>query len=98
MASRRLISMLESENNLLRERLETEQAATLLLTELNSARKAENAALQLAIAAKNETIAAKDAAIDSQNKLIDTLKKKKTSPLARLGGILIGAAAVAILK
>lgn len=97
-ASRRLIGLLESENVLLRERVETAQVATTVLAELDAARKTENDALRLAIDAKNETIAAKNTAIDSQNKLIDALKKKKTSPLARLGGILIGAAAVAILK
>ena len=54
--------------------------------------------MRITVAAKNETIAAKDAVIASQDKLIETLKRKKASIWRRLGDVLIGAAAIAILK
>ncbi len=97
-ASRILIDALDTENAALRSRLETEKRSNVLLVELSETRRAENDALKTALAAKNETIAAKDSAIAAQDKLIGTLKTKKRSIWSRVGDILIGAAAVAILK
>lgn len=97
-ASRILIDALEKENSALKVRLETERATSRLLTELNETRKAESQALKQTVAAKNETIAAKDAGIAAQEKLIETLKTKKRSVWSRIGDILIGAAAIAVLK
>ena len=96
--TRVLVRELESENLLLTERLETEKRTTALLTELNETRKSESEALRITVAAKNETIAAKDAVIASQDKLIETLKRKKASIWRRLGDVLIGAAAIAVLR
>ncbi len=96
--SRVLVAELESENRLLNERLATEQRTTVVLTELNETRKSESEALRSTIAAKNETISAKDAVIASQDKLVDTLRRKKTSIWRRLGDVLIGAAAIAVLR
>jgi len=97
-ASRTLIDALDTENASLKDRLATEIKLTALLTELNTTRRTENDALRTALAAKNETIAAKDAAIASQDKLIDALKRKKPSPWRRLGDILLGAGAIAVLR
>lgn len=97
-ASRKLVGALERENELLKERLDTEKRAISFLTELSESRRAENEALRNAIGAKDEVIFAKDAAIGSQDKLIDALQKRKSSPLKRLGDILIGVAAGAILR
>lgn len=97
-ASRRLIELLDRENALLRERLETEARTTAMLTELNETRKSESEALRNTVAAKNETIAAKDAVIANQEKLIDALKAKKSSPWKRLGDVLIGVAAGMVLR
>ena len=96
--TRILVDELERENRLLGERLEIERRTTTLLTELNETRKGESEALRSTITAKNETITAKDAVIASQDKLIETLKRKKTSVWRRLGDVLIGAAAIAVLK
>lgn len=93
-----MIGVLERENGLLKDRLETEKRASSLLAALNESRRAENEALRNAIAAKNETLDAKDAVIESQEKLIAALGKRKTSPWKRLGDVLIGVAAGAILK
>lgn len=97
-ASRVLIDTLDAENASLKSRLETEKRTTAILTELNETRKSESEALRKAIDSKNETIAARDAVITTQDKLIDALKTKKPSPWRRLGDILIGAAAIAVLK
>lgn len=97
-ATRKLANALDAENDALRQRLATEQRTTALLTELSETRRSENAALQAALAAKNETIAAKDAVIAGQDKLIGELKSKRTSAWRRIGDILIGFAAAAILK
>jgi septal ring factor EnvC (AmiA/AmiB activator) len=97
-ASRRLIDLLERENRLVKDRLETETRTSAILTELNASRKAENEALRTALAAKTETLAAKNEVIASQQKLIDTLRTKKSSPWKRLGNILIGVAAGVILR
>ena len=97
-ASRRLLELLERENRLLKDRLETETRTTVILTELNASRKAESDALRTALAAKSETLAAKGEVIASQQKLIDSLKAKKSSPWKRLGDILIGVAAGALIR
>ncbi len=97
-ATQKLADALDAENDALRQRLATEQRTTALLTELNETRRSENAALQTAIAAKNETITAKDAVIAGQDKLIGELRSKRHSPWRRIGDILIGFAAAAILK
>ena len=96
--TRMLVTALETENRALIERLTTEKATTAIQTELNETRRGEADALRNAIAAKNETVAAKDAVIASQDKLVEALKKKKLSPWRRIGDVLIGAAAIAILK
>ncbi len=96
--TRVLAGELERENSLLSERLETEKRTLALLTELNETRKTESEALRSTVAAKNDTIAAKGAVIASQDKLIETLKRKKTSIWRRLGDVLVGAAAIALLK
>lgn len=93
-----LIGALERENAALRERVETERAATALLTELNAARKSETDALRTALAAKIDTIAAKDAAIAAQETLIAELRRKKTSVWKRLGDLAIGIVAGAVLR
>ena len=95
-ATRRLVEVLERENGLLKERLDTEKLANSLLTELSGSRRAENQALRNALAAKNETIFAKEAVIASQEKLIAALQKRKSSPWKRIGDVLIGVAAGAI--
>lgn len=96
--TRILASELETENQLLADRLETEKRTTALLAELNETRKSENDALRSTVAAKNETIAAKDAVIASQDKLVEALNRKKTSIWRRLGDVLLGAAAIAVLR
>jgi hypothetical protein len=93
-----LIDLLERENRLLKDRLETETRTTAILTELNASRKAESEALRTALAAKSETLAAKDEVIASQQKLIDSLKAKKSPPWKRLGDVLIGIAAGMVLR
>jgi hypothetical protein len=97
-ATRVLVASLETENRLLRERLETEKRAAAVLNELNETRHSESEALRKAVEAKNETILAKDAVIQAQEKLIGSLKAKRRSPLARIRDILIGAAVIAVLK
>ena len=97
-ATRRLAEVLERENGLLKERLETERQANSLLSELSESRRAENDALRDALAAKNEVIAAKDAVIAGQEKLIAALQKRRSSPWKRLGDVLIGVAAGAIFR
>lgn len=96
--TRGLAAALDDENGALRSLLETERRMTATLADLSETRKAESSALRSAIEAKNETISAKDAAIAAQDKVIEALKSKKSSPWRRLGDILIGAAAVLILK
>ncbi len=97
-ASRVLIHALDNESASLKSRLDTEKRTAAILVELNETRKSESDALRKAIEAKNETIAARDTVIATQDKLIDALKTKKPSPWRRLGDILIGAAAIAVLK
>lgn len=95
--TRVLVGELETENQLLTERLMTEKMATTLLTELNQTRSRETEALRVTIAAKNEVITAKDAVIATQDKLIVTLKRNKSSPWKRLRDVLIGAGTVVLL-
>ena len=97
-ASRRLMGLLEQENALLKDRLETERRSISLLAELNETRRAEGDALRNVVAAKNETIFAKDAVIANQEKLIESLKAKKSSPWKRLGDVLIGVAAGGLIR
>jgi septal ring factor EnvC (AmiA/AmiB activator) len=96
--SRELITAVDNENHLLKERLDTEKNLTSILEELTQTQKAESNALRAAIAAKNETISAKDAVIAAQDKLTSELKTKRPSPWRRLGDVLIGAATIALLK
>jgi hypothetical protein len=88
---------LDDENKALNERLATERQLTTTLSELNATRKSENEALRIAITAKDETIAAKNSAIDAQAKLIENLKRKRTSILGRIGGVIAGAAVALLL-
>lgn len=97
-ASRTLIVALDAELASQKSRLETERQLNAVLNELNSTRKSESDALGRAVDAKNETIAAKDAVIANQDKLIAELKAKRSSPWRRIGDILLGAAAIAVLK
>jgi len=96
--SRVLVDVLEKENGLIKERLETEKRTSAVLLELNDTRKAENASLRETVAAKNETIAAMSAVIAAQDKLVETLKKKKTSPLKRLADVLVGIGLMAVFR
>lgn len=96
--ARWLTAALEIENRALTERLATEKATTAILAELNESRRSESEALKTTIAAKNETIAAKDAVVASQDKLVEALKKKRPSLWRRIGDVLIGAAAIAVLR
>ncbi len=96
--TRELVSALESENQALNERLETEKQTSAILRELNETRKSEADSLRAVVAAKNETIAAQEKVIASQDKLVAALKSKKRSPLGRVGDILIGAAAGMIFR
>lgn len=96
--ARGFVTALESENQALNDRLETEKLTTAILTELNVTRKSEGDALRTAIDAKNDTIAAKDAVIAAQDQLVASLKAKRPSPLRRIGDVLIGAAILAIFK
>ncbi len=93
-----MIDLLDRENKLLKDRLESETRTAAILNELNASRKAEGDALKTALAAKTETLAAKDEVIAAQQKLIDSLKSKKSSPWKRLGDILIGVAAGMVLR
>ena len=97
-ATRRLVDVLERENELLKERLDTEKRATSLLSELSESRRAENDSLRNAIAEKNETIFAKEVVIANQEKLIAALQKRKSSPWKRIGDVLIGVAAGTMLR
>lgn len=96
--TRVLVSSLENEIRVTTERLAAEKATTAILSELNETRRRESEALKATINAKNETIAAKDTVIASQDKLIEALKRKKPTVWRRLGDILLGAAAIAVLK
>jgi hypothetical protein len=96
--TRILAEALERENGLLKERLETEKRTSAVLLELNETRKSESASLRETVAAKNEALVAKDQVISAQDKLIETLKARKSSPLKRLGDVLIGVAVAAVLR
>ncbi|MBL8180250.1 MAG: hypothetical protein JNL64_01425 [Blastocatellia bacterium] len=96
-ATRKLVAALDDENKALNERLATERQLTTTLAELNATRKSESEALRTAITAKDETIAAKNSAIDAQAKLIENLKRKRTSILGRISGVIAGAAVALLL-
>lgn len=96
--TRVLVTAIENESQLLKDRLETELRTTALLRELNESRRSEGEALRTTVNGKNETIAAKDNVIAAQEKLIDALKQKRPSPWRRLGDILIGAALITLVK
>ncbi len=93
-----LVAALESENRQLAARVHSEKNHTAILTELNDARRSEIDALRATIIAKNQTITAKDAVIASQEQLVEALKHKKPSVWRRVGDLLLGAAAIAVLK
>lgn len=97
-ATRRLVEALTAENAALAERLDAEKLAFTELSRLADVRGSQAEALKLSAAAAERVIAAKDAEIAARDKLIDSLRKKRASPWRRLGDILIGAAAVAVLK
>jgi len=90
--------VLGAENALLKQRIATAERTAEILTELNETRKAETAALAETLKAKNETIAAQAELIRNQDELAAKLKGKKRSLLGRIGDVLLGAAAIAILK
>jgi hypothetical protein len=96
--TRVLVETLEGENGAVRRRLETEKRAVTLLKQLNETRATESEALRNALEAKDQAIAAKNEVIVSQAKLIELLKKRKTSLWTRLGDVLLGAAAIGLLK
>ena len=93
-----LIEALETENAALRLRLETEKKLTAVFSEINETRKSETESLRAALKAKDEALAAKDAVIAASDKQIAELKKRKSSPLKRLGDILIGVAVGGLLR
>jgi homoserine dehydrogenase len=93
-----LIAALETENAVLRSRLEAEKRVSSLLLELNLTRKSEAESLRAALKAKEEVVTAKTEVIAIQEKQIAELKKRKSSPLKRVGDILIGVAAAVLLK
>jgi hypothetical protein len=97
-STRRLADALTAENAALTERLEAEKLASAELARLAAVRGSEAEAVRLSNAAAARVIAAKDAEIAARDRLIESLRKKRASPWRRLGDILIGAAAVAILK
>lgn len=97
-ATRRLTDALTAENAALTERLDAEKLASAELTRLAAVRGSEADAVRLSYTAATRVIAAKDAEIAARDRLIESLRKKRASPWRRLGDILIGAAAVAILK
>lgn len=96
--SRTLIASLEAEMRAVNDRLGAERSANALLTELNATRRAESDALRVAADAKDKALAARDRAIDAQSELVEKLRNKKPSPWRRLGDILIGVAAGALLR
>ena len=97
-ATRTLVSGLESENAALKQRLETEQRITALLTELDQTRTREAEALRSTIASQSATIQAKDSVLAAQDKLITELRRKKSSPWKRVMDVLIGVGVGAMLR
>lgn len=67
-------------------------------TNLTKPQNRESDALRKVVAAKDETIVARDAVIAAQDKLVASLKAKRPSIWRRIGDVLIGAAAIAVLK
>lgn len=96
--TRTYASALESENKLLRERLDTEKRTVETLSELNETRRAETSALRGVVEAKNEALAARNEQIAAQEKLIAELKKKKTSIWKRIGDVALGVAIISVLR
>lgn len=96
--SRELLTALERENDLLHARLETEKGKSALLAELGETRKRETEALREALAARRSEAEAQNAVIAAQDDLISALRKKRRSPFARIGDVLLGAGIIAILK
>ena len=96
--TRVLVTALENENSAFRQRLDIAVRTETVLNELIETRRSETEALKNTLAAKNETIAAKNAALARQDEFIVELKRRKSSPWKRLGDVLIGVAAAAILK
>lgn len=96
--SRRLITLLEEENALLKKRLATEIEVSKVLNQLAESRRLEAEALRKATEAKDETIAALKQQTETQEKIIAELKRRKSSPLRRIGDVLIGIAAGMILR
>lgn len=97
-AARNLIELLEKNRQLLEARLETEKRIADLALQLAESRRLETMALRQAADAREETIAALAARIEAQEKMIADLKKRKTSVWKRLGDVMIGVAAGAILR
>ncbi|HBR57613.1 MAG TPA: hypothetical protein DEA22_09105 [Blastocatellia bacterium] len=96
--SRELLTALEKENEFFRLRLETEKERAAILAELVDTRKKENAAQAAALDARRGEAEALRAVIAAQGELVTALRKKKRSPLARIGDVLLGAGLIAILK
>lgn len=96
--SRRLITLLEEENALLKKRLATEIEVSKVLNQLAEGRRLEAEALRKAAEAKDETIAALKQQTETQEKIIAELKRRRSSPLRRIGDVLIGIAAGMILR
>jgi hypothetical protein len=97
-ATRKLADALAAENALLKQRIATAERTAEIFAELDESRKAENAALNEALKAKNETIEAQTRLIRTQEEFAAKLKGKKRSLLGRIGDVLLGAAAIAIFK
>ena len=97
-ATRTLVSLLETENAALKQRLETEQRIITLLTELNQTRTREAEALRSTVASQSATIQAKDTALAAQDKLIAELRRKKSSPWKRVMDVLVGVGVGVILR
>ena len=97
-ATRSLVSVLETENAALKQRLETEQRITALLTALDKSRTRESEALRQTIASQSATIQAKDTALAAQDKLIAELRRKKSSPWKRVMDVLVGVGVGVMLK
>jgi hypothetical protein len=96
--SRRLITLLEEENALLKKRLATEIEVSKVLNQLAESRRLEAEALRKAAEAKDDAIAALKQQTETQEKIIAELKRRRSSPLRRIGDVLIGIAAGMILR
>lgn len=97
-AARELNALLEEQRQLLKNRLEAEKQIAGLALELAESRRLETEALRRTADAKDEAIAALRERIALQEKMIAGLGRRKTSIWRRLGDVMIGIAAGAILK